>query len=449
MQDLNPLKQQVRDAFANLEAASTAIETADTTDETVETDKLEAAFVEAERSHKDATARLERATNIETARRSLPVATVEDAVEETPAPVTVGREEPVYRSDFQSASFFRDVLDATKGDSRAAERLAKNNKQVGEARALNSTDTSGGEFIPPEWMLSEFVAVAKAGRPFANLVNRRPLPPGTDSINLPKLSSGSSVAAQQDNGSVSSTDSVTTSVTIPVITVAGQQDLSRQAFERSAAAGAGLEGILAQDLLTEYAKQIDVQCLSGSGSSGQAQGLIGTSSIVSVTYTDSSPTVAELYPKIADAVQQIHTNRYLAPSVIVMAPRRWAWFLTALDSQNRPLVVPAAQAVNAEGILSNVAAENVVGQLHGLPVVVDSNIPTNTGAGTNQDTIIVTRAEDLYLFEDTPKVRVFEEVLSGSGGIRIQLFNYAAFSAARYAKASAIVTGTGLVTPTF
>jgi HK97 family phage major capsid protein len=245
-------------------------------------------------------------------------------------------------------------------------------------------------------------------------------------------------------------------VTASVITIAGQQDLSRQAFERSAAAGTGLEQVLGADLAADYAKQIDIQVLRGSGSSGQALGLVNVSSPNTVSYTTSSPVVAgsataadNLYPKIGNAIQQIHTNRFLPPTAIIMHPRRFAWMMSASDTQGRPLVVPVAQATNTIGLLERVGSENVVGSIQGVPVIVDANIATNTGAGTNQDTIIVTRLEDQWLWEDTPKVRVFEEVLSNTGQIRIQLFAYAAFTGSRYAKATSLITGTGLVTPTF
>lgn len=53
----------------------------------------------------------------------------------------------------------------------------------------------------------------------------------------------------------------------------------------------------------------------------------------------STRTVGELYGKLADAVQQIAAGIFMAPTHIVMHPR-WAWFAMALDTTNRPLVVP-------------------------------------------------------------------------------------------------------------
>ena len=117
------------------------------------------------------------------------------------------------------------------------------------------------------------------------------------------------------------------------------------------------------------------------------------------TYTDTTPTVAEFYPKVADAIQQIHTGRFLEPTVIVMHPRRWAWMLAAVDDQHRPLVVPNS-AMNPVAIQGNVASQRVVGSLQGLPVITDpSNRNSCTGSGTNEDKVIVMRASDSYLWE--------------------------------------------------
>ncbi|MHB8233741.1 MAG: phage major capsid protein, partial [Solirubrobacteraceae bacterium] len=143
----------------------------------------------------------------------------------------------------------------------------------------------------------------------------------------------------------------------------------------------------------------------------------------------------------------------LPPSAIIMHPRRWAWLLASVDANERPLVLPNPNGpTNAAGYLENVAAEGRVGQVLGVPVLIDPSLPTNEGSGTNQDSIIVTRVEDLVLFEDynTPiNVKVFEEPLSAELAIRLQCFGYSAFTAERYPKATALIQGTGLTTPTF
>jgi HK97 family phage major capsid protein len=362
------------------------------------------------------------------------------------------RREPLTYEMGGRHSFFRDVWSTMTqpGAAGPSERLKRHMHEMAvEQRDISSTDGAGGDFVPPLWMMNEWIALARASRPLGNIVRRFPLPQGTDSINLPRVSTGAAVAIQTaDNAAVQETDVTTGSLSIPVVTIAGQQDVSRQLLERSQP---GIDQILFSDLAADYATKLDVQLISGSGSSGQIKGVLTASGTIAVTYTDATPTVGELYSKIADAAQQMYTQRFAAPTAMIMHPRRWAWFLAAVDTQNRPLVVPNANnPMNAMGTFSGQAAEGPVGSIQGIPVYLDASIPTNLGAGTNEDRIIITRVEDLYLFEDgAPRTRVFEEVLSATLTVRLQVYGYAAFTAERYGKSTAIIAGTGLIAPTF
>lgn len=150
-------------------------------------------------------------------------------------------------------------------------------------------------------------------------------------------------------------------------------------------------------------------------------------------------------------MQKIHTSRFMPPEVIVMHPRRWAFFLAALDTTNRPLVVPNANGPqNAAGILANVDNQQIVGQMHGLPVVSDPSIPTTLGAesgGGTEDVIFVMRASDLILFESGIRTRVLPDVGSGNLTVRLQVYSYLAFTGGRYPQS--VCTITGLTPPTF
>jgi HK97 family phage major capsid protein len=365
--------------------------------------------------------------------------------------------EPLTYEPTADTSYFNDLYRyQRKGDATALKRLQRHAEEMRveihtrpELRALNSTDSTGGEFIPPLWMMEEWVPMARASRPFANAVTRRPLPGHSDSVVIPIVTGGSATATQQDGGGVQSTDPTTSSISVPVCTIAGQVDVSRQFFDRALP---GADTILFDDLVRDYATKLDMQCLAGSGTSGQAKGVYTNSNVISVTWTSSTPTVPTLYPKFADAIQQIHTNRYASPTAVVMHPRRWAWILSSLDANNRPLVLPNAGqgAFNAMALAERVGAENIVGSIHGLPVILDASISTTLGSGTNQDYILVLRVEDLYLFEEgAPHQAVFQEVLSNTLQVRLQVYGYFAFTSERYSKASAKIVGTGLSNPTF
>jgi HK97 family phage major capsid protein len=403
---------------------------------------------------------VERLEAIVDARRQLKVpdnGTEENKDDTTTTAATTGAmagdlrvKEPLIYHKRSNNSFFADVYHMTKGDNGAQQRLQRHAAQMAyERRDISTAATAGGEFIPPLWLMDQWVDIARASRPLGNLVRRLALPPNAQSINLPKLATGAAVAVQaSENSSVQETDPTTGSVSADVITIAGQVDMSRQLFERSQP---GMDEIIFNDLARDYATKLDVQLLVGLGSSGQARGIANVTGRIAVTYTDSNPTVGELYSKIADAVQQVHTNLFRSPDVILMHPRRWGWFLAAVDSSQRPLIVPRADvAFNPVAIQDRVGAENVVGQLQGLAVVVDSSIRTTQGAGTNEDEIFVLSSQDLYLFEeDAPRSRVFEDVGSGTLTVRLQVYGYCAFLATRFPKAIAHLSGTGLAAPTF
>jgi hypothetical protein len=135
--------------------------------------------------------------------------------------------------------------------------------------------------------------------------------------------------------------------------------------------------------------------------------------------------------------------------VIVMHPRRWGWFLSLLEAG--PPAVPAGRELADEraGVLTDVASQQVVGQMHGLPVVTDPNISTTSGSespGGTEDIIYVLRASDVVLRESGVRARVLPETKAPNFTVVLQIFGYLAFSAARYPQS--IVEITGLTAPT-
>lgn len=343
------------------------------------------------------------------------------------------------------------------GDSRARlERHANEVRTDKEFRALTTSDGEGGYFVPPLWLLSQWAELARAGRATANLVQQQELPGGTDSINIPRVTTGTETAIQDgQNTPVANQDIVDDVVNAPVRTIAGEQDVAIQLLEQSAV---NFDEVIFQDLLADYATRLDQQVISGTGSDGQVLGLRNTGGITTITWTEGDPSVAKLYGQLADAVQRVHTTRFLAPQVIVMHPRRWAWFLAALDTTQRPLVLPSGnQPQNAAGILTAVDSQQVVGNIHGLPVVTDPNIPTNVNS--DQDVILVMRASDHILWESSIRTRVLasasgvETTGQGVGGrtltTTLQVYGYLAFTAGRYPQSTVLLTGTGLEPPSF
>ena len=444
MSRITELRDAYNAAAQTLHCAAEAIEAAD---EAADLDTLQSEFDSAHESAERARKELERMEAVVEARESMPVR----PVEETESPrVEVVSNEAVYRKDRPERSYFRDLyLSKVSGDSAATERLAQHSLHVAtEARDNNTTDTTGGEFVPPLWLIDEYVAKSRAGRVTADLCNKFALPAGTDSINVPAITTGTSVAAQAtQNTAVSETDLVTASVTAPVRTYGGISDCSVQLVEQSPVA---FDQVIFQDLASAHSQAIDSAVINGTGASGTHEGILNADTINSVTYTAATPTVAGLFPKLADAVQQVSSNVFAPANAIVMHPRRWGFLVAGLDSSNRPLVVPNSSGpTNAVATFGDVAAEAFAGTLLGLPVFLDANIPTNLGSGTNEDRIIVGKFDEAFLYEGAPKAEVFRETLSAELTVRFRLYNFSAFTAERRPTAFSQVGGTGLATPSF
>ena len=361
--------------------------------------------------------------------------------------VRVGREELTYRAD-SGASFIRDAYAAeVRGDFAARQRIERHMAEMAVEHRASDTGAFSG-LVVPQYLTDQVAPYARAGRPFADAVRNLPLPAEGLSVNISRITTGSTEASQSsENSSVSSTDIDDTLLTVPVRTIAGQQDVSRQAIER----GTGIDTVVLQDLVNAYATQLDSQIIGGAGTSGTHTGVLSVSGINSVTYTDASPTAAELFPKIADAVQRVNSNRFMPADLIVMHPRRWAFFLAAVDGQSRPLVTPNVNGpMNTYGVGGNTGA-GIVGSLLGIPVLVDANVPTNLGSGTNEDRIIVCYSPDLCLWEQTgsPMQLRFDQTLGGQLTIKMVAFGYSAFTAGKYPAGVSVISGYGLVSPSF
>ncbi len=243
-----------------------------------------------------------------------------------------------YRPDDHRTSWVRDLIAANlRGNPDARERLTRNNTEVSaEFRALSNTGTAGGEWVPPLHLIREGMRLARAGRVVANQLNTQTLPAGTDSITLPRIATGTAAAQQAtENTAVQATDATTGSITADIATIAGQQILSVQLVDQSPVS---MDQLILQDLLAALAVEVDKFAIANNATN--KLGLLSVSGVNAVTYTDENPTVAELYPKVADAIQQISTGRFLPPSKVFMHPRRWAWFTAAADTTGRPSSSP-------------------------------------------------------------------------------------------------------------
>lgn len=364
----------------------------------------------------------------------------------------VSSEPGVYRRDRAETSYFKDLINARRGDLDAAERLQRNDTEVAvNHRAWDSTaPAAGGTFAPPAWLVSDFIEYSRAARVTADLLHREQLPSGVSSVNLPKIANGATVAVQvTQNTTITETTVTTTSVSSGIITIAGGQTVSVQQIEQSATP---IDEVVLSDLAAAYAMALDGQVLNGSGEDGQLRGILTVTAGTTISYTTTTPLVVSataatnFYGKVLAAISNVNTTRFAPPTAIVMHPRRWTWILGGLDGENRPLVVPGPN-VNAAGSGQSAVAQGAAGMFAGLPVYIDPSVPTNLGTGTNQDVVIITRSEDLWLWESAPRLQSFDATLADQASVYFRALGFAALIADRLPAALALVSGTGLTTP--
>lgn len=440
--DINSLREAYNDAVKRMNDADAEVDKAlaelpaDATEADIEAanEPFRAAKEEADRRKKN----LDQAEERAKARESYkPVELPADDAEEKRHAAAKGslKVESVYRPD-RGTSFFGDLFRALDlRDTAAAERLGQNDAQMRDFSA--STD---GQFIPPQYLADRWAEFPRADRPFADVVPKAPLPANGLTVTIPKVSGGASEAVQTaQNGAVSETDPTVTSVTAPMVTVAGQVDIARQALERSDPA---LDMVIYSDLRAAYDAYLDTQLLSGSGSSGQHAGIRGVSG--ANTATASTATGTSILSEIYNASQLVATTRYRPANVVVMHPRRAAW-LAAQTMTGAPIFQQGG-LFQAFGTQDNAFA----GSIAGLPVVLDANIGTTYGnPGTNQDEIYVLHVNDLLLMEGDLRQARFEDVGSGNLTVRLQLFGYSFWVPNRQAKSICVISGAGLATPSF
>jgi hypothetical protein len=364
----------------------------------------------------------------------------------------VGTEERTYRKDTDpyGKGFLSDIVrNFSSQDVEASGRLSRHMAEERVERAEYLTRAVGtGAFAGltvPQYLTDLYAPATAALRPFADNCNRHPLPADGMSVNISRITTASSAALQTaENLAVSETNLDDTLLSPLVQTAAGQQTISRQAIDR----GTGIEDVTMQDLFNRVATVLDNTLINQA-----TNGL--TNVATTVAYTDTTPTGAELYPKILGAAAGVEAALLAMgrPTHAVMHSRRWYWLSSQMSS--------AWPLINWQGLPVQAAGTANTGSSYGsgprgvlpcgLEVIVDNNVATNLGAGTNEDEIYVVPQSECHLWED-PAAPMFiraEQPAAASLGVLLVAYAYFAYTFGRYANGMQKVAGTGNVTPAF
>jgi HK97 family phage major capsid protein len=396
----------------------------------------------------------------------------------------VGRAER--RAQQAQSEFERAMLSGNRAERRAAERALTQMDRDGvtpfETRATNRTDGTGGYLVPPLWLIDELIPYLRAGRDFADLWRNMPLPPGTDSINIPRLTIGAATGPQvADGGVVPGRDLTDNFVQGQVKTIAGQQDAALQLLDQSPLA---YDELIFEDLAADYALQLSGQCYVGTGTNGQINGvwpggvisnangiyIANTNNTAAQTWVNGGGATFSAGNSVFQGGGQMlsvgHRTRLRPYTHHVWHPWVWYYLLTQVDQSGRPLVVPGtpnnigynqAAVDSGEPVVSG-----PVGFYQGRLVVLDPNLPVTfpSSGGTNPQITTISNGQfaptpgsgvftpllagawnDLFLWEGEMRTRALTEVLSGNLQVRFQLYNYVATIPNRFQAYANVATG--------
>ena len=294
-----------------------------------------------------------------------------------------------------------------------------------EERAGSTVLGNLGEFVPqsgalPGFVASAFVIAVRNSSQIPAAMRVEQLPASGMAVTTPRFGTGAAVSVDQEGMAVADVDPTTTLVTAPVGVISGEFAASRQLAER--ALGGAFDQMVAAELGAALGEKIDFELLNGTGTNQRVLGLLNVTPGTTVTYTTGAPTVGLLASRLALAAANGFVANGDALDSMLWHPSRGYWYGSQFDT--------ATATVQPRTPVQNVCW---------CP-----QVPTNLGAGVNQDTIWLWKRDESPLFAQVRAFRAFDETLSGTLQIRWQIDAYLAPMWNRRTASIARVSGTGL-----
>lgn len=248
-------------------------------------------------------------------------------------------------------------------------------------RALAGGSGSGAPFAPTQQSSEVFQYLA------ANTVHGqmgvRIITTGQRAISFPNMTAGASVGWYAEGGTISATDPTASSLTATPKKIAGLTVVSNELIADSDPA---ILDAVAQDLVAQIGRKLDLGVFEGAGSSNEPTGLKNVSGINEVSMGNNGAAPTDL-SKIADAIYELQADN-ANPTALVMHPRTLNTFRKLLDGANRPLLVPTTDP-----------GAGVAATMFGVPVYVSSQLSITETQGTSTD------CSSVYLVE-APRIVV-------------------------------------------
>jgi HK97 family phage major capsid protein len=317
----------------------------------------------------------------------------------------IDRDPGHYRSveDGGQHSFFADMFKAKAlGDAAAKARLDEHTRAVVQ-------DPDGAGILPPKWLTSEYMSLARQTRVVANAVRHLPLGRDPRPLVLPKQTAGvdPNIVTQTTEGENTAAWGVdrfaTGTDTLTPVTYAAYQDVSRQLLDASDPA---VDALIFGDLRAAWDQKIEAIVCAAILADGTA--------FSTVTETEFETDAAAI-DLVIDAQVAVSEDLRGPADLAVMNFGRFGSFRKLKDGNNRPLMpVSRYNPQNANGALGNA----LIGDIEGVDVLASAGVPT---AGTEMFAVL--RSQAVILAESDTLDFTYDQV-AGPSAVRMGIWGY-------------------------
>lgn len=237
--------------------------------------------------------------------------------------------------------------------------MVVNDKTDAERRALAEATDSAGGFTVPDILSAELIDKARA-ESVVMRAGAQTIPLASDVNTVAKVLTDPTPAWRAEAGAVANSDGTFGAVVLTPRSLAVQVDISAELMADSINLGVALPNILAAAMAVE----LDRVALIGSGTAPEPLGVANTVGIG----TFAQDALIANYANLSKARTGILTANRGPVSAYIMHPRDEGAFVDLVDSDGQPLMAPKA-----------------VGE---IPVLTTTSLPVDTGAGSDESTII-------------------------------------------------------------
>lgn len=352
-------------------------------------------------------------------------------------------------------SYFRDRCVAMSHQhsaqerKEAAERVAMQHEFDGDpegahqARALaTGTTNSGAELVVPAYLQGDLIKLVFGRYNAAKLVTKVPVDVDplahTTSVRVPKVTAGFDLTDHVENDDVADEEPTLDTVRVDIDRGAASVKVPNFLLQRSMP---GVDKIILDLMARASARDFNTHVLTKSKTN--SKGFLAESGLGSSTTTTDTPTVSTLYQGVLGALEDVLAGIDESADAILTNARVWFWLLGQLDSQTHPYagIKIAEPAIGVDG---KPQTGGPVGYILGIPVYLDTMVPTNLGAGTDESRIIASKFDESWLLYSMPRIAVSDQVLFLKDQTAFRVTQDRGFTCARHKGATSIVSGTGM-----